>query len=1477
MAIRTIKVDITGLKEIEKAQKSVSALRDSVLDFEKKLGKMGGKNSSPLSFNVNLLFNTDKVLKDYLALKKQIENIPILVGMKEGQSQRSRSTSSSSSRDTFGSNGYIKVRDQDYQSWRNLNKAINDVSNSTISLSSQMIKLGAINPAKGLLNVFNRVNSSVLDIQKSLMGFVGNKISGAIGSAIQGTIGAVRGGVSQLKNEANDLGDAMQVYRINMEALGFDEKSVNKSIKRLGDYGKATVFDATDLLEQASTYTAYGRKDAEQIVKGYAGLLAQTKNPIEGMKTVTEQTAQMLASGVLNQQDYKFIRQRLSALGASRLNAELQKLAESKGADSIIGATKKRLISADEYLDVVNRLGNDETFQKLVNSIITPRQAIANLKETLSNLLVFDKIDEEGNAKPGALNQVYVATRDFIKGITEIVGTAKFEEYVTKLGNSIGSTIQSINKFGSAWKLAFSNEIINSIEKFSKAFSEGFKGTDVGTQFFNVTKSFLGVLNDTGRQFGTFTRDIVKSGAELTESLAKISSQAITGGALRVISGIVEIYNNLAKLAVNSGASRIVSSLFLNVTETINTLIRAINPSQVTQVLEAIKNLVGGVTSVVTKVATKTNVIQTLADIFKGVLEALYEIVTQIGTFRPATVNRALDSLKKTILSIVGHIKPLIIEISKSVINIAGSASGENFFRAVSNFVKAVVDGIRKTLISIGGSVEGGMKSIINFMTLITQLATGVATMLGSVGKYILTGFVITKFLSWATGIISALTTVATAMSSVTNGKLNPLGLGGQFGANGVVNSARRGVTYLPSSEMPNGMSRVARNGHVVAQNGNMSRLARTKANRFAGAKTIGLLGGQIAVDYANNAVQNSDLDKSWKDLGNVLSSTSSWALSGATIGSIVPGLGTGLGALIGSVIGFGTGLYGLISNERETKKLEDEATKQAKEEAKANYAQQLESIKQLADENAKIRDAFFKTVSKDSGLVESISTANSYIEAVKSNSGSIQTALKTLGVESAKVPENVKDLFVQVGDKVKSWNELKQETGIEDDTRLLQALQVAQSALGEEYVNFVNSTGEQLIKQVRTLSEGDFNRNKANANTFEATFEKLGLALQEGRNFVFKDISSITEEIKGILKSKDFYSKEDKAKALQALYEKVGADTSSIVTQSIDKQFEIAKQIAKEGEVLGATNEQRHASLSKIINEKLGDFSKTFENYIKESAVKELEELNALLDEANAVKSEQGTIAGQLKAKEFVQKVDKLVKDGSLKVDEANAILTQAGVEKISTTGVQKATNDLNTALYGLLNNSTVPVYNAKGIMDNSGIAGLPTTGVTDAVRALRLAVRASIDETIAKLDEAVAQATEAGNSARQRALSNYRRQAELDRDSAIRFNGGIIPEYHSQGLPVGINWRRRGTDTVPAMLTPGEYVLRKKAVDSLGTSFLNNLNKFGVSALQSVGKSTIINNVYNTNNAKINQNIDNKSQYLNGMFGVEKLMRYV
>ena len=1477
MAVRTIKVDITGLKEIEKAQKSVSALRDSVLDFEKKLGKMGGKNTSPLSFNVKLMFNTDKALKDYLALKKQIEGIPIKINTTKGTAQSGivQEPTTRGRRERTFSADYIKVKDQDYQSWRNLHRAIQDVSNSTFSLSSQMLKLGAVNPAKGLLSVFNKVNSTILGIQGNLMGLVGNKLTGAIGTAVNATLGSVRSGIGQLKDEANNLGDAMQVYRINMQALGFDEKSVNKSIKRLGDYGKATVFDATDLLEQASTYTAYGRRDSEQIVKGYAGLLAQTKNPIEGMKTVTEQTAQMLAAGVLNQQDYKFIRQRLSALGASRLNAELQKLAESKGADSIISATKKRLISADEYLDVVNKLGNEDTFQNLVNSIITPRQAIANLKETLSNLLVFDDIDEEGNAKPGALNQVYVATRDFIKGITEIVGTNKFKEYVTRLGNAIGGTIQQVNQFGSAWKLAFSKQFTDGIEHFAKAFNEGVKGLDVGTQFFNVTKSFLGVLNNTGRQFGTFARDIVKSGAELVESLAKLASQAITGGALRVLSGIVDIYNNIAKLAVNSEAIRIVSSLYLNLTDTINTLIKSINPTDVNTILTALKGFVGSMTSVVTKLATKTNLFSEFTNVVKGVLEALSDIVLQIGTFRPSQVNSVLQSLRKAILGIVNSLKPLIVELGRGALNVLSSASGQNFFSALQGFVKSVVEMIRSILISIGGSVEGGLKAILNFFTLAINTASTVAKLLGGVGKYLIAGALATKFLTWASSIIYTLSTVATAMNNVSGGRVNPLGLAGAFGSDTLV---RQGVTSrgVNTSVAYSGMSRVAKNAPANSPYG-LSRVGRNKAKAGVRAKGLGLLGAQMAVEYGNNALQNSSASQGWKDAGNVLASTASWASTGALIGSVVPGVGTGVGAGIGALIGLGTSLFGVYNDTKERLKAKEEAEKQAKEEAKEVYLQRAEHLRQIAQENKEIRNQYFKSITKDSSLTDQIAGANALIESVKNNSGgTIKTALKELGVETSKIPQNINDTFVKVGDQIRSWKDLKEETGLNDE-QLLNALKVAKSAIGEKYLELVDETGQTVIQKMETLNPGESHRQLSNADTFKGKLEGIGAKLQEGKELIFKDISSITDELKAVIESSSYGTSEEKANALKEILEKAGFDTTNFVKMSISDRIDKVKALVSEGELLGGTADTQFTKVKEEIQTKIADYGDTLGNVLGRIGNTQLDEFNNALKEAETIKSEGGEKANIAKILAFKASVEEMIKKGYLKAEEASDMFKLAGIENVDVQVAKDGSIEFKKSIDTLIKTGTKKINDGMTGVKEVDITEIRTEDLFTTAQALAVVVRQHIESAISKLNEAISKAKSANNWDEVADLANERNLSESKINSSIRYAGGIIPEYHSEGLPVGINWKRRGTDTVPTMLTPGEYVLRKKAVDSLGTNFLNNLNKFGVNALQSVGKSTIINNIYNTNNAKISQNIDNKSQYLNGMFGVDKLMRYV
>ena len=1476
MAVRTIKVDITGLKEIEKAQKSVSALRDSVLDFEKKLRKMGGKNTSSLSFNVNLILNTDKALKDYLALKKQIESMPIRVGSTKGDvsSSQGSSNTSSSSRPTFDSS-YIKVKDQDYQSWRNLHKAVDDVTRSAVGLSGQMVKLGAIAPAKGLLSVFNSLNGTILDMQKNLMGLVGNGIKGALGSLVSGGVNGIRNSIGQLKNEANDLGDAMQVYRINMQALGFDEKTTNKSIKRLGDYGKSTVFDATDLLEQASTYTAYGRKDAEQIVKGYAGLLAQTKNPIEGMRTVTEQTSQMLASGVLNQQDYKFIRQRLSALGASKLNAELQKLAESKGADSIISATKKRLISADEYLDVVNRLGNDDTFQSLVNSIITPRQAIANLKETLSNLLVFDDIDEEGNAKPGALNRVYVATRDFIKGITDIVGTDKFKDYVTKLGNAIGDTIQSVNHFGVAWKLAFSKSFLDGIEKFASSFKSGVQGLNVGKEFFDITKSVLNVLNTTGRELGTTTKEIVKSISELTKGIVDIGAQLITSGFPRVVRGVVDIYTNLAKLAISSGGATAYTDVLLSITNAINTIIKSVNPSILKSVFDSIVNFVESVSSVVTKIATRTNIFKEIANVLKGVIDALSSIVNQVGTFNAGQVNKALEGLRNAILGIVEGIKPLIVELAKGAISALASNSAQRFFQAVIGFVKAVAGAIRSTLVAIGGSVEGGIKKILDFFTLVTNFASGVASLLGGLGKYLILGFIGTKFLSWATNIIYSLSTVATAMNAVSGGKVNPLGLANAFGSDALMRAGTTSRNVGSGGAYLSGMSRVAKNSTT-----GFSRVARNNARHSANMKGLGFIGAQVGLDLANNALQGSNASQGFKDFGNIASSTASWALTGAGIGSFIPGIGTALGAGIGGLTGFIAGLLGANNQKderaRQEKLAKEEASKQAEVQAKETLESHMASVKQLAEETANIRNSFFKSISSSSGISESLSTASAYIDSLQNSTGkSLESTLRDLNIKTATVPKGIENFYVKIGDKIKSWSELKESSGIQDDARLLQSLQLVKSTLGEKYVEFLDSEGNKVAEAVETLTKEESTRQSTNLDAYKAQLTKAQLSVKSGVDFLFKDITTITEEIDNVLKSRNFANNGEKAKAITEALEKAGIDTTEFVKLSISDQIAKATELVKQGKLQGGTREQQTIALAESIKEKLGDTATKYTEILKNGLWDDLNTLNQMLDSADFVSKLPRTEENQVRIDAFKESVAKLIKDGVLKVEEGQALLDKAGIKDVSAEGLKNGVNEFKLSVTNGLSDAQKKFLEGTGIIGGVDIPGIATAGISASVTGLKDAVATSINSAIAKLDEAIANAKQANDWDEVNALANERRVTEY---ASRRYqSGGIIPEYHSKGLPVGINWQPKGTDTVPTMLTPGEYVLRKKAVDSLGTNFLNNLNRFGVNALQSVAKSTIINNVYNTNNAQISQNIDNKSQYLNGMFGLDKLMRYV
>ena len=91
---------------------------------------------------------------------------------------------------------------------------------------------------------------------------------------------------------------------------------------------------------------------------------------------------------------------------------------------------------------------------------------------------------------------------------------------------------------------------------------------------------------------------------------------------------------------------------------------------------------------------------------------------------------------------------------------------------------------------------------------------------------------------------------------------------------------------------------------------------------------------------------------------------------------------------------------------------------------------------------------------------------------------------------------------------------------------------------------------------------------------------------------------------------------------------------------------------------------------------------------------------------------------------------------------------------------------------------------------------------------------------------------------------------------------NGGLIYRAHGGGVP----WKRVGTDTVPAMLTPGEYVHNKRAVSMFGIDFMRKVNNLDMKGamnelmhraghMANINRGTsITNNNYNNQKVVIN-----------------------
>ena len=1572
MSVRTIGVKIDGLNDIETASKLLLNMKKTVLDIEKLINNMGKSNSLPF-VNIKLRLNTDEI-------EKQIKSINELADKAKG-------TGKSPLDDKSLRRTSIEVHNV-AEAYKNLRDAVSTVDGAVTKLTSNMLKLGAVNPAKAMLGSFKAISSEVLGIQRSLASMVGGGLKGSLSGIVSGVRTAFRSGLGELNKEANNLGDAMQIYRINMQALGKTEKEINLSMKRLGDYGKSSVFDATDLLEQASTFTAFNRNDAEEITKAFAGLTAQTKNPVEGMKTITTQVSQMLAAGVLNQQDFRFIRERFSALGASEVNRRLTELANAKGESSVVDATRKRLISADEFLDVIKQVGSDPKFQSLVTSIITPRQAIANLKETLSNLLVFDKVDEEGNVTPGALNKVYVATREFIKGITDIVSSAKFEEYIRKFGDAIGDLITKFSQVGRVVGLTQGSALLRSMETFGKELSKGFNGKGFVNNIRELSKSVEDFFSTTGSSIGKFLGEAGNEYLKFLRSMVDVGREGINEGFLDGITEVIKMYRNLADLAVSSGAIKVLSESFSQFFKVVNDVItRGANKDALRATVSSLGDFIKQLFNSIQFIGTKTSLIPTALGAVKSLLNFFTEVInkTQKG-LNLEKVNAGLKKIGEVIDNLLKGLAPIVAELGSGLINALTSSSGVTFLKSLGDFIKAVVSGIRNFFAQMGGgNVEAGMKRILSIITTIVNVATSIVNILGANARLFVNVLLFTKISSWVSKLVAFVGTVTSSLSQILGissrialpnkvlSKANTYGATAQSATYGAPAVLQQGSPQV-------GLLRGAYNSYKSARLDTGSRLQGLKAGYASfksgvnssvlksfgkGALFLGGMFGGMILDGVNGLVQNSNMSPIIKKGSTILTSTASSALSGASIGMLFGPVGTAIGAGIGGLLGLASGLFAtsqeeqIAEQERELKRQIKKEEEQAKEE---QLKAKVEAIKEEGRAYTELLRGFYRAVGNngESNLANSLST----VTGLASQTGlSAKNAKSTIGLANVN-PDfgRLSDYNVDINGETKTWKDWREYLGVTDE-ELLASLQLLYGSMGQKVFE-VKSSIDGTVQTIQTLNTGESNRQGLNTERFKNAVKDIWGGLDQTKEYMFKDLSVYSESLKSALDGSKFSSKEDQQTALIEALKQVGISEEFLKEQSKTSLIDYATKLQKSAENLSKSSQEANADkvesinkhLSKVpteVREILTDYVKTASLDIAEeidqvayqyksikkgsdsiaksgiaTKLKEIDDevtnivesgANTLLEEVRkgseskddkkshlarliqagssideelskiiadrmvekgesiteAVKNYQkeNTISPEKLEKlrvnvaNYTNAVGKMLADGDIKIEEASALLYGLDINSIDTSKLDAKGKALLEEVKKKVDTTDGAIGKIRDAVSKNNPGDVDTTGIENASADINQALN-SLSTSVAGAMGSILSKIKSGSGSLASRIGS--------RKSKPKFAGGPV-KYYSEGSIGGVDFVSRGTDTVPTMLTPGEYVLRKKAVDSLGTNFLDKLNKYGFSALQKGTGQTIINNVYNNNNAQISQNIDNKSQYLNGMYGIDKLMRYI
>ncbi len=283
---------------------------------------------------------------------------------------------------------------------------------------------------------------------------------------------------------------------------------------------------------------------------------------------------------------------------------------------------------------------------------------------------------------------------------------------------------------------------------------------------------------------------------------------------------------------------------------------------------------------------------------------------------------------------------------------------------------------------------------------------------------------------------------------------------------------------------------------------------------------------------------------------------------------------------------------------------------------------------------------------------------------------------------------------------------------------------------------------------------------------------------LEEGREAALRRIRDLEDEI---YKIEEF--------SIEPLQEKIDAlnETNRLLQDSIDKQIENLK-------VLGKSRDEWDA-----INAKLDYYAAT------KRAIENADALAGLLSAADALNLTWADILAKMAA--YAKGVPGSVATAKAEIAAGVSGATSSAIDNATTTSEGAKSDSAATAA----SKKAAAEYAAAKASGDMKAAAIAAAKVIPSVLASKESGAIGAASIAAQL-KAAEQAQKA-SSASSIIASRRARDGYLS-------TGGLIPKYFSAG---GF---ALGTDTVPAMLSPGEFVMSKYAVQSYGIDKMKSIN---------------------------------------------------